>query len=189
LLGGQRLRRVTAGPFGAWEADGEGVAGLRGGDEVVVGQPAQERVQRDAVLPDRRAHPPGGDEVLVVAGDRRGGHVLGAGVRAEPGEEPPARPIVRALRLRPGDERGGERGDELGGRRNELADDRRCAAAAADEGEDLVDGELRRDYGDVVGRAFTGSAHDRVGLGAGRSSAKSVRSREGPRSARRRAAA
>jgi len=114
----------------------------------VLGQPPQERVQRRAVLLDRGAGPAAGDQVRVIARHVGGGEVRGPRERPEPAREAPAGALVGALRLRPRDQRGGERLHELVGGGEQLAAHARRGGrvlVAQGELEDLLDVKLPRD--------------------------------------------
>ena len=75
LHGAERLGRLRFGALRARQPDRERVADLRGGQPLVRDQPAQEAVERRAVLAHRRRRAPAGDQVRVVARDVGGGQV------------------------------------------------------------------------------------------------------------------
>jgi hypothetical protein len=125
LLAAQRLGRLTFAALGARQPDRQRLADLAGGNVLVRGQPAQEAVERGAVLLDCRARTPAGDQVRVVAGNVGRRQVREPGQRPQPVHEARARAPVGALRLRARDQRVGEALDQLGRWRDQLAAHRR----------------------------------------------------------------
>ena len=61
LGGAERLGQLALGGLGAWQPDGQRLADLPGGHVVMLGQPAQEAVERRAVLLDGGAGAAAGD--------------------------------------------------------------------------------------------------------------------------------